>query len=105
MSRPAPLRDERGYTLVEMILATAAGLVVCVIALTIVLTSLQFSTADADRVDSNQQGSYAMEKIVQALTSSCVAGEGSSPVIGSPAYLNGTGPYLITTPRISPVTR
>jgi Tfp pilus assembly protein PilW len=102
MSRPARLRDERGYTLVEMILATAAGLVVCVIALTIVLTSLKFANADAARVDSNQRGSFAMEKIVQALASSCVAGEGSSPVIGSAAYLTGTGPYLITTPRIGP---
>jgi Tfp pilus assembly protein PilW len=104
MSWDARLRDERGYTLVELMLATAAGLVVCVIALTIVLTSLHFATADADRVDSNQQGSFAMEKIVQALTSSCVAGLGSSPVIGSPASLTGTGPYLITTPRVPPYT-
>jgi hypothetical protein len=102
MTRLARVREEDGYTLVEMILATAAGLVVCVVALTIVLTSLDFANADADRVDSNQQGSFAMERIVQALTSSCVAGEGSSPVIGSAAYLTGTGPYLITTPRIGP---
>lgn len=102
MSRDSRLRDERGYTLVELMLATAAGLVVCAAALAIVITSLQLGQADADRVDSNQQGSTAIEKIVQALASSCVAGEGVSPIVGSPAYLSGTGPYLITTPSVGP---
>jgi|GEM_PF-2264450 type II secretory pathway pseudopilin PulG len=102
MSRLPRLRDERGYTLIELVMATAAGLVVCATALAIVVTSLHLGQADADRVDSNQQGSTAIERIVQALASSCVAGEGSSPIIGSPTYLTGTGPYLITSPLVGP---
>ena len=104
MSWRSRLRDERGYSLIELMMATAAGLVVCLTAFTILLTSLQFAQADSDRVDADQQGSVAMERIVQALASSCVAGQGSSPVIGSPADLTGTGPYLITTPRVPPYT-
>jgi hypothetical protein len=102
MSWGSRLRDERGYSLIELMMATAAGLVVCLTAFTILLTSLQFAQADSDRVDADQQGSVAMERIVQALASSCVAGQGSSPVIGSTASLTGTGPYLITSPRVPP---
>ena len=104
MSWRSRLRDERGYSLIELMMATAAGLVVCLTAFTILLTSLQFAQADSDRLDADQQGSVAMERIVQALASSCVAGQSSSPVIGSPASLTGTGPYLITAPRVPPYT-
>jgi hypothetical protein len=88
------LKDERGYTLVELLAATAAGLVVCAAALTIVVSSLSFADGDADRVDSDQLGNVAMEKIVQALNSSCVEGYGNSPIVGATgtsAALGSTG--------------
>jgi prepilin-type N-terminal cleavage/methylation domain-containing protein len=85
------LRDERGFTLIELLLATAAGLVVCAAAFAIVVSSLHFSTGDSERVDSDQQGSVAMDKIVQALNSSCVVGAGVSPVVGVTGTSGATG--------------
>ncbi|HEX2703701.1 MAG TPA: prepilin-type N-terminal cleavage/methylation domain-containing protein [Solirubrobacteraceae bacterium] len=85
------LRDERGFTLIELLLATAAGLVVCAAAFAIVVSSLHFSANDAERVDSDQQGSVAMDKIVQALNSSCVLGAGVSPVVGVTGTSGATG--------------
>jgi Tfp pilus assembly protein PilW len=89
------LREEDGLTLIELIVATAAGLVVAGAAMAILVTSLHFSTNSADRVDANQQGSAAMERIVQALNSSCVNGiingAGVSPIVGNPTTSSATG--------------
>lgn len=88
VSRHERIRDERGYTLVELLMATIGGLLVAAAALAILVTSLQFSINDGDRVDANQEGSAAMERIVQALNSSCVEGAGVSPIVGA---TGGTG--------------
>jgi type II secretory pathway pseudopilin PulG len=91
MSWRERLSDERGYTLIELVMATAAGLVVCAAALAIVVSSLSFANGDSERIDSNQQGSVAMEKIVQALNSSCVVGYGISPIVGATGASSATG--------------
>ena len=91
MSWRERLRDERGFSLIELLMATIAGLVVSGAALAIVVSSLTFAAGDADRLDSNQQGSVAMEKIVQALSSSCVAGYGDSPIVGATGTSSATG--------------
>jgi prepilin-type N-terminal cleavage/methylation domain-containing protein len=83
MSWRERLSDERGYTLIELLMATAAGLVVSAAALVIIISALQFSQNDGERTDANQQGSAAMERIVQALNSSCVEGTGISPIVGT----------------------
>lgn len=81
------LRDESGFTLVELIVATAAGIVVTAALGAIVITSVHFSSNFTDRVDANQQGRTAMEKIVQALNSSCVSSQ-VAPIVSGGA----TGP-------------
>jgi Tfp pilus assembly protein PilW len=91
MSVRTRLNGERGYTLVELVLATAAGLVVCAAALAVVISSLSFADNDADRVNADQQGSAAMERIVQALDSSCVEGWGNSPIVGATGTSAATG--------------
>jgi prepilin-type N-terminal cleavage/methylation domain-containing protein len=68
----ARLRDERGFTLVEVMIALVIGLVVSSATLAIVIISVHLSSNYTDRVDANQQGRLAMEKITQALNSSCV---------------------------------
>ena len=100
MSWRERLRDERGYTLIELIMATAAGLVVSAAALIIIVSAVQFSTSDGERTDADQQGSVAMEKIVQALNSSCVEGNGISPIVGT----TGSSSALASTgaPRARP---
>jgi hypothetical protein len=82
------LRDERGYTLIEMLLATVAGLVVCAAALLIVVMSYSFASSQPERVDANQQGGVAMGQLVEALESSCVEGYSISPIVGA---TGGTG--------------
>jgi prepilin-type N-terminal cleavage/methylation domain-containing protein len=85
------LAGERGFTLIELLAAASAGLVVSGAALAILVTSVHFSTGDSQRVDADQQGSVAMEKIVQALASSCVQGVGVSPIVGVTGTSGATG--------------
>lgn len=72
MSGP-DLRGERGFTLIELLVSALAGIVVAAATGAIVITSVHFSSNFGDRVDANQQGRIAMEKITQALNSSCVS--------------------------------
>ncbi len=81
MTWRARLRDERGFTLIELILASAAGLLVSGAALAIIAVSYELLRNNADRVDANQQGRTAMLEIEQLLNSSCVGGlVGFAPV-------------------------
>ncbi|HLW96241.1 MAG TPA: prepilin-type N-terminal cleavage/methylation domain-containing protein [Solirubrobacteraceae bacterium] len=69
------LAGERGFTLIEMLVALVAGTIVSGAMAAIVIVSVHFNSNLTDRVDANQQGRVAMEKIVQALNSSCVASD------------------------------
>ena len=83
------LRDERGFTLIELLVAGLAGIVVTAALGAIVVTSVHFSSNYTDRVDANQEGRIAMEKITQALNSSCVASQ-VAPVVST----GSTGAYV-----------
>lgn len=85
------LAGERGFTLIELLAATLAGLVVCAAAVAIVISAVELSRNDGDRTDADQQGSVAMEKVVQALNSSCVVGVGVSPIVGVSGSSGATG--------------
>lgn len=67
------LRDERGFTLVELLVAMSLGIIVSGVAFSL----LNFTTADvsriSDRVHVDQTGRVALEKLMLALHSSCVA--------------------------------
>jgi len=77
------LRDERGFTLVEVMVALAIGLVVSTATLAIVIVSVHLSSNYTDRVDANQQGRLALEKITQQLYSSCVTPNQAPVLSGS----------------------
>jgi prepilin-type N-terminal cleavage/methylation domain-containing protein len=91
------LACERGFTLIELLVALAAGIVVTTAMGAIVITSVHFGRSTSDRIDANQQGRVAMEKITQALYSACVSSQ-AAPVIsngatgptGNPAVSDGT---------------
>ncbi|HST54479.1 MAG TPA: hypothetical protein VLJ42_01115 [Solirubrobacteraceae bacterium] len=71
---PRPrLRDERGLTLVEMLVATTSGMILLLALFAVLDVSLSQSSRVADKVDANQHARTAMEKIVLELHSSCVA--------------------------------
>jgi prepilin-type N-terminal cleavage/methylation domain-containing protein len=80
----AAWHDERGFTLIELLVASLAGIIVSAATGAIVIASVHFSSNFGNRVDSNQEGRVAMEKITQALNSSCVA-TGVTPLVGTPA--------------------
>lgn len=67
------LRDERGFTLIELLVAMSLGIIVSGVALSL----LNFTTADVtritERVHADQTGRVALEKLMLALHSSCVA--------------------------------
>jgi prepilin-type N-terminal cleavage/methylation domain-containing protein len=87
-SRLALLEDERGYTLIELVVAMALGMVLMVA----VFTFLQFTTNDVSRItqraEVDQTGRTALEKIMLALHSACVA-----PTVAP--IRSGSGPNTI----------
>jgi prepilin-type N-terminal cleavage/methylation domain-containing protein len=99
-------RGERGYTLIELLVATVAGLIVCGAAFTILDTSLHFTSRINDQVDASQLGRDAMSTITQNLHSACVAA-GVTPIqAGSDGtHLNfisafGAGGGAVITPTL-----
>ncbi|HEY3828466.1 MAG TPA: prepilin-type N-terminal cleavage/methylation domain-containing protein [Solirubrobacteraceae bacterium] len=67
------LADERGFTLIELVIAMAMGIVVSLAAFAL----LKFTTSDVsritERVHVDQTGSVALERVMLELHSACVA--------------------------------
>jgi prepilin-type N-terminal cleavage/methylation domain-containing protein len=76
---PGSHSGERGFTLVETLVAILAGLIVISATFSVLDVSLTQSSRIADRVSADQRGRIAMEKIMLELHSSCVAA-GTTPV-------------------------
>ena len=96
------LRDERGFTLIELLTALLLSTIVAMATLAIVIVSVHFTSNFNDRVDANQQGRLAMEKITQALNSSCVATNTPPVVAGSDASHVVFYSSLTDAPAINP---
>lgn len=64
---------EHGFTLVEMLVAMVSGMVVILATLSVLDISISQSSRITERVDANQRGRLAMEKILLELHSSCIA--------------------------------
>jgi Tfp pilus assembly protein PilW len=98
------IRDEAGYSLTELLVAIIAGLVVSAAALAVLVSSVHLGQSDGERVDADQQGSVAMEKIVQALNSSCVEGQFVSPIVGATGGTGLTGSTAIPVSSANSLT-
>jgi prepilin-type N-terminal cleavage/methylation domain-containing protein len=78
MSRPltshsrARLRGQRGFTLVELLVGMAAGLVVASGLFTILDVTLRSTTQTFSRVDATQRARTTLEKIENVMHSACV---------------------------------
>jgi type II secretory pathway pseudopilin PulG len=103
------LREEDGFTLIEVLVALVAGIIVSAAMGAIVVTSVHLGSNTADRVDANQQGRVAMEKITQQLDSACVANtaapvisNGATGPVGNPAVSDDTHMWFYTA--IPPAT-
>lgn len=96
-----PLHGEHGFTLVEMLVAMVTGMVVILATLSILDISISQSSRISERVDADQRGRLAMEKILLELHSSCIASgviaveQGSTPT--SIRFISQTGPEAFFT--------
>ena len=104
------LSGERGFTLIEMLVALVAGIIVTAAMGAIVITSVHFGSSTADRIDADQQGRVAMEKITQALDSACVSStappvisNGATGPVGNPAISDGSHIWFYTAAPASAI--
>jgi prepilin-type N-terminal cleavage/methylation domain-containing protein len=96
------LRGERGFTLVELLIAMSLGLVVSTGAMALVIVSIHFSSSNQDSIDANQQGRLTMQRIVQALNSSCVSPTTPPILAGSTATSVTFYSSLLDSSNINP---
>lgn len=76
---------EAGFTLIEVLIAMTAGLIVFAAGLTLAEVSLKASTRVDDRVDVAQRGRTALERITQQLRSQVCLGPGSPALVEAKA--------------------
>ncbi len=72
-ARLHPIRDERGMTLIELVVATTAGMVVFLGLTMMVVASMHQSTRIANRVHTTANARVATQRIVHELQSACAA--------------------------------
>jgi hypothetical protein len=74
MSRLASIRnDERGATMVELIVSTATGLIVLSALTMVIVVSMHANARVSARVDATQRARLVVTKVLQQLHSACVA--------------------------------
>lgn len=104
----AALRDERGVTLVELLVILSAGLVVFSALFTVLDTTMRQTSRVVSQTDATQQGRTALERIEQELQSSCVGG-GAPPIQPTSdgsvlKFISGYGSAATVTPTWHEIT-
>jgi prepilin-type N-terminal cleavage/methylation domain-containing protein len=108
------LADERGFTLPELLVATAAGLLVLFAASMLMIVSMHFTTRVTDRVQAVQEGRTGMERLIQELNSGCLTNDvspvqagtttGITPAVSTDSthlvFVSGVGDSATATPTL-----
>ncbi len=102
------LRDERGTTLMEVMVALAAGMVVMFALTTVVVVTLHSSARVSARVDATQRGRIVTARVMEQLHSACILPE-IAPVQKestgtSLRFIHQTGSGVALTPVLSVIT-
>ena len=75
------LTAEGGFTLIELMVACAVGMIVILAATNLIDSSGRASSSVLDRVDATQRGRVAMEQVTQRLRSQVCPVDGVTPVL------------------------
>jgi Flp pilus assembly pilin Flp len=89
VSRVSSIRDERGATMIEVLVGMASGMVVLFGLTTVIVATLHTTTRISARTDANRNARLTITKITEQLRSSCIA-----PRI-APVLVGSTGTSLI----------
>ncbi len=107
VSRGALISDQSGFTLVEQLVAMAAGMLVLFGLTTVIMTTLHQSARINGRVDATQRARIALYQVIDGLHSACVAPQIAPIQAGSTGtslrFLHQTGSAVAPTPVLSQV--
>jgi len=105
--RISSLREERGTTLVELMVATTAGMVVFFALTTIIVGTMRSSARIGARVEADQNARLASTRIMEQLRSSCVAPRVAPVRSGSTGtslrFIHQVGSGAVLTPVLSKI--
>lgn len=102
------LKDESGMTLIELLVATAAGVVVMFGVVTAFIVTLRETDRVASHVDANQRARTTMYKVIDELHSACVASQIAPVQSGSSGtslnFIHQSGSAVSPTPVLSKIS-
>lgn len=102
------IRNEGGTTLVELLVATAAGVVVLFAISAMIIVSLRETVRVNTHVDATQRARTVLTKVIEELHSACVAPQIAPVQEGSTgtsiSFIHQTGSAVSPTPVLSKVT-
>jgi Tfp pilus assembly protein PilW len=102
------LKDESGMTLVELLVATAAGVVVMFGIVTAFIVTMRETDRVAAHVDANQRSRTVMYKVIDELHSACIAAQIAPVQSGSSGtslnFIHQAGSAVSPTPVLSKIS-
>jgi ABC-type Fe3+-hydroxamate transport system substrate-binding protein len=100
--RRARLGDERGVTMVELLVTTALGMIVILGVLAVTEVAMRSSAKTATRVAADQRARPVLERLVDQLHSTCIGPEAGPLLAGSTesslSFLHQTGSTVTPLP-------
>jgi prepilin-type N-terminal cleavage/methylation domain-containing protein len=96
------LRNDDGFTLVELIVAMSIGTIVLMAAFAILDRSVVVSNEVADRSDALQRGRHTMEAMTRQLRSQVCLGEATEPIVAGEGKRNSVAFYADLTDGSDP---
>lgn len=100
--------DERGTTLVELVVGMAAGLVVMAGLVTLIMVTLNTTSRVSARVHATQEARVALTRIIDQLHSACIAPKVPPIRSGSTEnelrFVHATGSAVAPTPVLTKIT-
>jgi type II secretory pathway pseudopilin PulG len=105
MKPGAKFSDESGYTLVELMVAIAVGMVVLLAVTTFITITLRHSSEVSARVDANQRARTVLSQVMNELHSACIAPHLAPVRAGSDedslSFIHQQGSAVAPTPILS----